>query len=90
MLQVLSNLNVQGYNQTDRIQGMARYMNREGASSEVMTLLLIFAGMLTVVLLLKMVASHAQKKREAMLRQKLAKKKAATKANQSGRATRLR
>ena len=64
-----------------------------------MSLLLIFAGMLTVILILKGIAAHNQRKREAILRQKLAKKRAAEagtkaaakpKSKQQGRATRLR
>lgn len=67
----------QAYNQTDRIQGMARYMNQDGASAELMTLGIIFAGMVALILVLKMISSHSQRKREEALRQKLAKKKAA-------------
>ena len=77
MISSIFHLLPQSYNQSDRIQGMARYMNQDGASGEGMTLLLIFAGMLSVILVLKWVAAHDRKKREAALRQRLAKKKAA-------------
>jgi flagellar biosynthesis/type III secretory pathway M-ring protein FliF/YscJ len=65
----------QTYNQTDRIQGMARYMNQDGANSELMTLLLIFAGMLTVILILRMIARNNQRKRQEALKQRLEKKR---------------
>jgi flagellar biosynthesis/type III secretory pathway M-ring protein FliF/YscJ len=67
----------QAFNQTDRIQGMARYMNQDGASAELMTLAIIFAGMVALIFVLKMVSSHNQRKREEALRKKLAKRKAA-------------
>jgi hypothetical protein len=83
----------QSYNQTDRIQGMARYMNQDGANSEVMTLLLIFAGMLTVILILRMVARHNQRKREAALKKRMeqkqrAQKQAAAQANARAKSNR--
>ncbi|WP_196157533.1 hypothetical protein [Reinekea sp. G2M2-21] len=100
MLTGITHLLPRSYNQTDRIQGMARYMNGEGSSSELMTLLLIFAGMLGVILVLKMISAHSQRKREAQLRKKLAQKKAAAEKSVAGkgasttsgrgRATRLR
>jgi len=77
MLREFSHLMPSVYNQTDRIQGMARYMNKDGSSSEWMNLALIFAGMLTIILILKMVARAGQKKREKEKRIKAAKKKAA-------------
>ncbi|WP_154650978.1 hypothetical protein [Reinekea blandensis] len=55
-------LPLQVVNQTDRIQGMARYMNSEGASSEIMNVLLFLAVMVSVVLILRMVHRHHQKK----------------------------
>lgn len=54
---------VQVVNQTDRIQGMARYMNDAGSSMEVMSVLVVLAGMITVVLLLRAVHRREQKKR---------------------------
>lgn len=75
---MLSSLNQwlpQTYNQTDRIQGMARYMNREGSNSEGMTLLLIFAGMLAVILVLRTLAARNRKKQRAALEKRMAKKK---------------
>jgi hypothetical protein len=76
MLNGLSHLLPSSYNQSDRIQGMARYMNREGANSEVMTLLLIFAFMLSVILLLKFVSGINEKKRKEALRKRMEKRKA--------------
>lgn len=77
MLSLINSFLPQTYNQTDRIQGMARYMNQDGANSELMTLLLIFAGMLTVILMLRMVARHNQRKRQEALKQRLEKKRRA-------------
>lgn len=67
------------YNQTDRIQGMARYMNQDGSSYELMTLLMIVAGMLAVILVLKFIADHNQRKREKALRARMAKRQSAQK-----------
>ncbi len=62
--------------QTDRIQGLARFMNKDGSSTELMNLLLVFAGMLSIVLVLRWISAHNQKKREAELRRRLKAKKA--------------
>lgn len=67
----------QTVNQTDRIQGMARFMNSDGSSFEVMTLLLILAGMVTLILILKGISSYNQKKREKQFQKRQAKKKEA-------------
>lgn len=77
--------------QTDRIQGMARYMNRDGASTEWMTLGLIFIGMVALIIGLKLVASHKARKHEAALRARLERNRNGAKSKPvSGQARRLR
>ena len=59
------------FNQTDRIRGMASYMNSDGASSEWFTLLTIVTGMVLLILVLKIYAGHKRKLREQALRKKM-------------------
>ena len=60
--------------QSDRIQGMANYMNTDGAAIEWTTLFFIFAGLVGVVLMLKSIAAYNRQKHEIELRRKLAQK----------------
>lgn len=52
--------------QTDRIQGMARYMNEGGSSFETESVLLFFGGMMAVVLALKIIYSIKKAKEERL------------------------
>lgn len=70
----INRLPIQVVNQTDRIQGMARYMNDAGSSTEVMSLLVVLAGMIIVVLLLRAVHRRGQKKRAMALAARKAKR----------------
>ncbi|MEJ2044470.1 MAG: hypothetical protein P8X74_04975 [Reinekea sp.] len=69
--------------QSDRIQGMARYMNRDGASTELVTLGLIFIGMVALIISLKMVANYKARKHEAALRARLERKRSREKSTPS-------
>lgn len=73
----LSGLMPQSINQTDRIQGMSRWMNDAGSSTEVMSLLMFVAFIVATVMALKLVAANNERKREAALKKKLAAKKKA-------------
>jgi hypothetical protein len=48
--------------QSERIQGMARYMNESGSSSELNTLLYLLGGFMVIILLLKGVAKLQSRK----------------------------
>lgn len=92
--------NWQTFNQTDRVQGIARYMNADGASVDWMALLAIFLGMATVILLLKFASNRAEKKRIEAMKKRMAANKERERANTAkasttrsrrpNRATRLR
>ncbi|WP_320823999.1 hypothetical protein [Reinekea sp.] len=99
MAQVGSLYMLAGYDQSDRIQSMALYMNQGMASGEWLTLLFIFGGMLGIVLLLKIVASANRHKSEQARKVKAKARKAARALEdrkgppmmkRRGRATRLR
>lgn len=59
-------------NQTDRIQGMARWMNNEGSSFQLVPLLFFILFILTVVILLRYVAARGRRRRMAEAARKLA------------------
>lgn len=81
---------IQVVNQTDRIQGMARYMNDAGSSTELWSLLIILVGMVTVVLLLRAIYRKGEQKR-AQARQALkAKRETETRSSAVARPTRRR
>ena len=48
--------------QRNRIQDMARFMNSDGSSSELMNILYIFGGFLLLLLVLKGIARQQEKK----------------------------
>lgn len=70
--------------QTDRIQGMARYMNEGGASSEWLSILIFLGVMFAVIILLKIIAAIKkgmdEKRRLEARRKKAAEQRAAQKA----------
>lgn len=63
-------------NQTDRIQGMALYMNNEGAEIAWFPLTMIFFGMVLVVLLLKLFAERRERERKEAFEALKARRKA--------------
>ena len=76
--------------QSDRIQGMARYMNTDGASANWVALGLIFIGMVAVIIGLKWVANHNARKQEEALRERLARnRKSGSKTPARGHVRRL-
>lgn len=50
--------------QRDRIQNMSQFMNSDGSSLEFMTLLMLVAGFLVLVLILKRVGEKQQSKND--------------------------
>ncbi|WP_132701299.1 hypothetical protein [Reinekea marinisedimentorum] len=69
--------------QSDRIQGMAKYMNEAGSSFEAGTVLLFFGGMLAVVLVLKIIYSIKKSKEERLRREAKKRRDAARQAQKS-------
>lgn len=65
-------------NQTDRIHGMARYMNNQGAEIAWFPLIMIFSGMVLVVLLLKLFAERKARERKEAFEALQARRKAAS------------
>ncbi len=63
--------------QSDRIQGMARYMNGDGAAYEWFSLGAIFVGMFAVIMGLKFAANRNSRKQEEALRKRMAKNRSA-------------